>query len=478
MADEASSPAAAISPKADAGIDDDVAKAAATPEPEASDPAGPGGEEAGDNGDDNDDAPQTVEDAGGASGYDDEDEEQLSDVDEDFEDYDPATAEIEERPVTIDEEAARGLKATKRKRDGTEKPRKPKEGRREKKRRPAADDGDAAPGAGDSDEAAEGSNRARRSRADDGAASAPRRKKSASPEVNEEDLTPEERRKRALNRAIDLAIRNPNKRRRKQDEDDLEKMADEEIAQLKIRMERACMADIDARAEGRPAVNKLQLLPQVLSVLNRNDIQETILDPETNFLQSLKFFLEPLNDGSLPSYTIQRDIFTCLTQLPIEKDALLSSGIGKVVLFYTRSKRAEPAIKRMAERLVGEWSRPILKKTDDFKKRHIETREYDYRAARLAEQKSAMGGAPGSQYTQTLAERPMSRFELDREMQLAPPVVNANRATPVGLPQSYTIAPKSTFDGHRGADYRPIGASSVAAFQRMAQRAKMRNKKK
>lgn len=252
-------------------------------------------------------------------------------------------------------------------------------------------------------------------------------------------------------------------------------MADEEIAQLKIRMERACMADIDARAEGRPAVNKLQLLPQVLSVLNRNDIQETILDPETNFLQSLKFFLEPLNDGSLPAYTIQRDIFTCLTQLPIEKDALLSSGIGKVVLFYTRSKRAEPAIKRMAERLVGEWSRPILKKTDDFKKRHIETREYDYRAARLAEAK--LGGA-ASQYTHNLVERPMSRFEQDREQMLAPPVMNANRATPVGLPQSYTIAPKSTFDGHRGGDYRPIGASSVAAFQRMAQRAKMRNKKK
>ena len=258
---------------------------------------------------------------------------------------------------------------------------------------------------------------------------------------------------------------------------DLEKMADDEIAALKVLMENACMDDIKARTEGRPAVNKLQLLPQVLSVLNRNDIQETILDPETNFLQSVKFFLEPLNDGSLPSYAIQRDIFTCLTQLPIEKDALLSSGIGKVVFFYTLSKRAEPAIKRMAERLVGEWSRPILKKTDDFKKRHIETRDYDYRAARLAEQKGALGMA-GSQYTQTLTERPLSRFELDREMQLAPPVINANRATPVGLPQSYTVAPKSTFEGHRGADYRPIGASSVEAFRRMAQRAKMRNKKK
>ncbi|CAK7235136.1 Transcription factor iws1 [Sporothrix curviconia] len=463
MADAASSPVAepapsspekATSPVAatpEAIADDDAP--AATPEALASDPVAPADDD--DKDDDNDDE--------------EEEEEMLSDVDEDFEDYDPATAQIEERPVTIDEEAARGLKATKRKRTGDDKTRKPKEGRREKKRQPAAGDSD-----GDG-EAGASSARPRRARAE--GASAPRRKKSATPEVNEEDLTPEERRKRALNRAIDLAMRNPNKRRRKRDEDDLEKMADDEIAALKVLMENACMDDIKARTEGRPAVNKLQLLPQVLSVLNRNDIQETILDPETNFLQSVKFFLEPLNDGSLPSYAIQRDIFNCLTQLPIEKDALLSSGIGKVVFFYTLSKRAEPAIKRMAERLVGEWSRPILKKTDDFKKRHIETRDYDYRAARLAEQKGALGMS-GSQYTQTLTERPLSRFELDRELQLAPPVVNANRATPVGLPQSYTVAPKSTFDGHRGADYRPIGASSVAAFQRMAQRAKMRNKKK
>jgi hypothetical protein len=67
-----------------------------------------------------------------------------------------------------------------------------------------------------------------------------------------------------------------------------------------------------------------------------------------------------------------------LTKLNVEKESLLSSGIGKVVLFYTRSKQPEPSIKRMAERLLGEWSRPILKRTDDYKKRAIESREYDY----------------------------------------------------------------------------------------------------
>ncbi len=38
------------------------------------------------------------------------------------------------------------------------------------------------------------------------------------PEENEENLTPEERRRRALDRAMDAAIKNPVKRRRKKDE--------------------------------------------------------------------------------------------------------------------------------------------------------------------------------------------------------------------------------------------------------------------
>lgn len=92
-------------------------------------------------------------------------------------------------------------------------------------------------------------------------------------------------------------------------------------------------------------------------------------------------------------------------------------------------------------------------------------------AAKIAEQ--------GTQSQYTLTERPISRFELDKELQLAPPVVNPNRAQPVGLPQSYTIAPKSTFDGNRtGGEFRPIGASSMEAFRRMTQKAKQRNKKK
>lgn len=153
---------------------------------------------------------------------------------------------------------------------------------------------------------------------------------------------------------------------------------DERIADLKVRMENACQADNQAREAGQPALHKLKLLPEVMALLNRNNNQAAVIDPDTNFLQHVKFFLEPLNDGSLPAYNIQRDIFQALTRLPIEKETLRSSGIGKVVLFYTKSKKPEVGIKRMAERLLGEWSRPILKRTDDYKKRQVETREFDY----------------------------------------------------------------------------------------------------
>ncbi|PHH72152.1 hypothetical protein CDD82_6146 [Ophiocordyceps australis] len=382
----------------------------------------------------------------------------LSEIDENqFEDYDPETANIEDRPVEIDEDIARTLKATKRKRADGDAPKKPREGRREKKRRDHDQDISM-----DQDGEAEAAKTQRRSRrAPEGER---RRAKADTPPdgEKEEDLSPEERRRRAIDRALDAAIKKPGggKRRRK-DEIDLEDEIDEQLANLKVQMERACQADNTARESGQPALHKLKLLPDVTAILNRNNVQHAVLDPDTNFLQHVKFFLEPLNDGSLPAYNIQRDIFMALTRLNIEKEALLSSGIGKVVLFYTRSKKPEPVIKRMAERLLGEWSRPILKRTDDYKKRHVETREFDHQAAKMAQRQK-------SQFN--LTQRPVQSA---RDAFLAPQGGN-NQARMASLPSSYTIAPKSTFDGSRSQDHRPLGASGMEAFRRMTQKTKKR----
>ncbi|TGO58495.1 hypothetical protein BCON_0054g00250 [Botryotinia convoluta] len=400
-----------------------------------------------------------AEDGGAGS----DNESDLSDVDEaNFDDFDASKVALDERPmVGIDEDIAKTLKASKRKRAEGE-AKKPKEGKRDKKKRPRRD----------SDEDPDGmeidGKRIRNPKRVEGEGkdrdrTKERRKATPEPE-NDENLTPDERRRRALDKAMDAALKNPNKRRRKKDEVDLEEAFDDEIAALKLRMEEACQADNAARDANLPATRKLEMLPEVVALLNRNTIQHSIVDPDTNFLQSVKFFLEPLNDGSLPAYNIQRDLFQALARLPIEKEALLSSGIGKVVLYYTKSKRPEIQIKRIAERLLGEWSRPILKRSDDYKKRKVATKDYDFQAAQLAIRPSGSQSSqmPSSQRTQLTAR------DIERQRLLAPKVIS-NRARMETSNTSYSIAPRSNFDPSRGLDpsSRPIGAGGVDAFRKM-----------
>jgi transcription factor SPN1 len=154
-------------------------------------------------------------------------------------------------------------------------------------------------------------------------------------------------------------------------------MADQEIEEMRKRMTDAAKNDTDARDRGEPAMHKLKLLPEVVALLNRNTLKNQIVDPELNLLEAVRFFLEPLNDGSLPAYNIQRELFSALAKLPINKDTLVASGIGKVVVFYTKSNRPETSIKRQAERLVADWTRPILKRTDDYRKKEVVSAEYD-----------------------------------------------------------------------------------------------------
>lgn len=151
-----------------------------------------------------------------------DDESILSEVDEaQFDNFDPENVEVDDRPqLAIDEENLKLIGRHKRKRaEGEEGRSRKKEGRREKKRRGHDDEDEDAP---------EGSS-ARRER----------KKKAASPDTDEETMDPETRmcsyiwlhyvlqiltafcslgRRRALDRAMDEAMKKPVKRRgRKQD---------------------------------------------------------------------------------------------------------------------------------------------------------------------------------------------------------------------------------------------------------------------
>src|SRR5436305_9929344 len=147
------------------------------------------------------------------------------------------------------------------------------------------------------------------------------------------------------------------------------------IGNLKNRMTLAAKRDADDKDAGKPAVHKIKMLDEVLEVFSKKNLMYPIL--ENNLLEAVRFWLEPLPDKSLPAYNIQRDLFNILSQMNIKTDYLRQSGLGKIVLFYSKDVRPEERIRRQAEKLCQEWARPILGKSDDYRHRFVETQTYD-----------------------------------------------------------------------------------------------------
>lgn len=186
---------------------------------------------------------------------------------------------------------------------------------------------------------------------------------------------PQSARRRLLEEKMDSAVKQKLSRRRKADEDDLERMQDDRIDDLKDRMIKAANLDVDKNLQGQIATEKLKMLSEVSAVLAKADLAISILD--NNLLEAVRLWLEPLPDASMPAYQIQKELITALTSLPIKTDHLIASGIGKVLVFYQRSQRTEANLKRIVDNLIGDWTRPILNKSDLYKDRTIQFNEYN-----------------------------------------------------------------------------------------------------
>ncbi|KNZ58093.1 hypothetical protein VP01_19g11 [Puccinia sorghi] len=166
-------------------------------------------------------------------------------------------------------------------------------------------------------------------------------------------VDPEEQRRLELYQQIDEAAgknKKGKRRRRKGGDEDLEMMADEEVARLRSKMLDAVDMDNQANEERRPATAKLMLLPLVKSTLQKSHLETAIID--NGLLEAVKKWLEPLPDRSLPALNIQTELLEQLKKMSIDTQSLKSSELGKIVLFYTKCPRVGPKVKRMADELV------------------------------------------------------------------------------------------------------------------------------
>ncbi|KAI0309781.1 hypothetical protein OF83DRAFT_1071501 [Amylostereum chailletii] len=223
--------------------------------------------------------------------------------------------------------------------------------------------------------------RARQPDADDGEVEEgarrrrPQKKQRRRKQTTEEDLAnlPEDEAKKIrLDMEIDSILK-PKKasrpRKRKKNEDVLDQYADEEVSRLRDTMLAAADEDNKANLKKLPATAKLRLLPQVMEVLRRGALWQSIVD--NNLMEGVRRWLEPLPDRSLPALNIQKEFMDILPSLDIDTGVLRGSRLGRVVLFYTKCKRVTPDIARTATALVSAWTRPIVKRSASYRDRAI-----------------------------------------------------------------------------------------------------------
>ncbi|KAI0078745.1 hypothetical protein K474DRAFT_1659910 [Panus rudis PR-1116 ss-1] len=158
------------------------------------------------------------------------------------------------------------------------------------------------------------------------------------------------------------------------DEDVLDRAADEEVSRLREAMLSAAADDEQANREKLPATAKLRMLPQVMDVLRRSSLSQSIID--NNLLEGVRKWLEPLPDKSLPALDIQKEFFPALKKMEfIDSGVIKDAKLGPVIIFYTKCKRVTPDIQRIANDLVSAWSRPIIKRSASYRDRVIPTAE-------------------------------------------------------------------------------------------------------
>ncbi|KAF9243413.1 transcription factor iws1 [Melanogaster broomeanus] len=207
-----------------------------------------------------------------------------------------------------------------------------------------------------------------------------KRKRKQLTEEDLNDLPPEKANKLRLDMQFDAILKpkkaSRQKKRKKDEEDVLDRFADEEVSRLRETMLGAAADDEQANRDKLPATNKLKLLPQVMEVLRKQSLSQSIMD--NNLLEGVRRWLEPLPDRSLPALNIQRDFFPTLKKMEfIDSPVLKESGLGRIVLFYTKCKRVTPEIQRIANDLVSSWSRPIIKRSSSYRDRVVPTAQED-----------------------------------------------------------------------------------------------------
>ena len=175
---------------------------------------------------------------------------------------------------------------------------------------------------------------------------------------------------------FDRAINRVKNRKKKKGDGMTEQEREDFVHDFLVKMDKAAEDDNEARSKGKIAVNKLNMLDEVMENLAKRSLQTIFL--ERNLLQVLGQWLRPSPvDATLPNLTIRNKIIDILPQLQIEGDHLRRGKFGKVVNYLRECPKETPGNRKKLNKLLQVWTRRIFGKTDSFEQmqeRHDEQR--------------------------------------------------------------------------------------------------------
>ncbi|CAO2814111.1 unnamed protein product [Amaranthus hypochondriacus] len=237
------------------------------------------------------------------------------------------------------------------------------------------------------------------------------------------------------------ALFKPGKKRKKNEKSAAE--IAELVETLMAELEVVAEEDAVLNTQGKPAINKLRKLPLLTEALSKKQLQHEFLDH--GVLTLLKNWLEPLPDGSLPNINIREAILRILTDFPIDldqydrKEQLKKSGLGKVIMFLSRSDEETTSNRKLAKDLVDKWSRPIFNKSTRFEDmRHVQ----EERVYRRPSVKKPANKASGMESRDD--DLDLSEFSSARKSSASASRLHASR--PEATPMDFTIRPQSKID--------------------------------
>ncbi|XVF13694.1 hypothetical protein REPUB_Repub08aG0229900 [Reevesia pubescens] len=263
----------------------------------------------------------------------------------------------------------------------------------------------------------------------------------AAPQAEEDDEDPEIK---------DLFKMGKKRKKNEKSPAEIALLVESVMAELEVTAEE----DAELNRQGKPAVNKLKKLPLLTEVLSKKQLQPEFLDH--GVLTLLKNWLEPLPDGSLPNINIRAAILQILTDFPIDleqhdrREQLKRSGLGKVIMFLSKSDEETTSNRKLAKDLVDKWSRPIFNKSTRFEDmRNVDDNRVPLRrpsVKRPANRAASMESRDGDFDLDISRDQKSSRSSSAQNASRSESSSRFHASRPDATPMDFVVRPQSKID--------------------------------